>query len=64
MKNVLIILMFPMFYFGQNLILFDSLMVSDDGVFMHNKTLFNGTAFANNSSGKLLYEKDFVNGKK
>jgi len=63
MKKVLFTLMFPMFCVGQNVILFDSLMVSDDGVFMHNKTLFNGTAFANNSSGKLLYEKDFENGR-
>ena len=55
--------MFPMFCVGQNVILFDSLMVSDDGVFMHNKSPFNGTAFANNSSEKLLYEKDFENGR-
>ena len=54
MKKVLFIFMFPMFYFGQNVILFDSLMVSDNGVFMHNKIPSNGTAFANNSSGKLL----------
>ena len=58
MKKVLFKLMFPMFCFGQNVILFDSLMVSDDGIFMHSKSPFNGTTFANNSSDKLLYEKD------
>ena len=43
--------------------LFDSLIVSDEGVFVFNRKPFNGTAFANNKSGILLYEKDFENGK-
>ena len=30
---------------------------------MYNQKPFNGTAFANNKSGALLYEKDFENGK-
>ena len=55
--------MFPIFCFGQKLILFDSLIVSDEGMFVYNQKPFNGTAFANNKSGALLYEKDFENGK-
>ena len=63
MKKIFFLFMFPIFCFGQKLILFDSLIVSDEGMFMYNLKPFNGTAFANNKSGALLYEKDFENGK-
>ena len=63
MKKVLFLLAFPIFSFGQKLILFDSLTVSDDGIFMYNQQPFDGIAFANNKSGILLYEKDIEKGK-
>ena len=63
MKKILFLLMMPILCFGQNLMLFDSLIVSDEGIFTYNQKPFNGTAFANSTSGILLYEKDFENGK-
>ena len=63
MKKILFLLMFPILCFGQKPMLFDSLTVSNQGIFMYNQQPFNGIAFANNKSGKLLYEKDFENGK-
>lgn len=63
MKKILFLLMFPKLCFGQKPMLFDSLTVSNQGIFMYNQQPFNGIAFANNKSGKLLYEKDFENGK-
>ena len=63
MKKILFLLMMPILCFGQNLMLFDSLIVSDEGIFTYNQKPFNGTVFANSKSGVLLYEKDFENGK-
>ena len=63
MKKILLLLMFPLCFFGQKVILFDSLVVSNEGVFMYEQKPFNGIAFANSKSGVLLYEKDFKNGK-